>query len=406
VQNWISATEIPHLNAFTDAAKPGQIAVLWATGLGAIFGDDAGPPPVGDLDVDVDLLVGGKSAKVLYKGRSYSFPGIDQINFEVPAGVEGCYVPVAVKVGGIIGNYATMAVAPNGGVCSSPTSFLASDLQYAAQGQDTRVGMAGLVRVDVSAPGMPLQFTFGFAGAGFLRLEPLALLSSLGPLGGNLEVPPVEPGTCTVHKTRGSGMGINDIAATTGLDAGPALDLTGPLTVQIPPEDESVGMYGLDLEEEGDQIAPGQYTLNNGAGGAGVGSFQAALTIPTSQLNWTNKSSITSVNRNQNLTVTWSGGDPSKEVVAIVGFSADTDREVASTFVCVANPGAGSFTVPAEILGGLPVSSEWQDLEEEPPFGLILAAISRLDQNRFPAPGLDAGLFYYVLANQWLVPFE
>ena len=41
-------------------------------------------------------------------------PGVDQINFVVPAGLKGCKVSVAVRVKGITGNITTMAVAPEG----------------------------------------------------------------------------------------------------------------------------------------------------------------------------------------------------------------------------------------------------------------------------------------------------
>lgn len=100
VQNFISAAEAPQLNSILEPARPGQIAVLWGTGLGAITGSDAEAPPVGDLATDVEVLVGGVPAPILYKGRAPGAPGQDQINFAVPPGPEGCYVPVVVRAGG------------------------------------------------------------------------------------------------------------------------------------------------------------------------------------------------------------------------------------------------------------------------------------------------------------------
>ena len=110
VQNFVSATEAP-TNALTEAAAPGQAEILWGSGLGPITESDAGLPPVGNLPVEVKVLVEGISVTPFYAGRSPQFPAVDQINFFVPAGIEGCYVPVAVKVDGVVSNYGTMAVA-------------------------------------------------------------------------------------------------------------------------------------------------------------------------------------------------------------------------------------------------------------------------------------------------------
>lgn len=79
VQNYVSPTEAP-VNALNAAARPGQVEILCGTGLGPIKGNDAAVPLVGNLDVDVEVLVGGRQAKVLYKGRSAEFPGLDQID--------------------------------------------------------------------------------------------------------------------------------------------------------------------------------------------------------------------------------------------------------------------------------------------------------------------------------------
>lgn len=66
VQNYVSQAEQP-VNAITDAAHPGQVVILWGTGLGPITGGanvDAGRPPVGNLPVTVEVWVGGKAAAV------------------------------------------------------------------------------------------------------------------------------------------------------------------------------------------------------------------------------------------------------------------------------------------------------------------------------------------------------
>jgi uncharacterized protein (TIGR03437 family) len=118
-QNVASATKYP-LNGPASPAKPGQIVVLWVTGLGAIAGADNVPPGApGDMtSLPVTISVGGVSAQRLYAGRQAQFAGVDNIYFTVPAGVEfGCQVPVSITAGGAAANTPTIAVTSDGGTC-------------------------------------------------------------------------------------------------------------------------------------------------------------------------------------------------------------------------------------------------------------------------------------------------
>jgi uncharacterized protein (TIGR03437 family) len=125
-----SETDRP-LNSFPTPARPGQALILWGTGLGPIAAPDGGAPPVGDLPVDVEVWVGGKQATLLYRGRSGCCAGVDQIAFFVPDGVEGCFVPVMVKVGGTVSNFASLAIAAPGAHCSVPGwSMMTARLSY------------------------------------------------------------------------------------------------------------------------------------------------------------------------------------------------------------------------------------------------------------------------------------
>jgi uncharacterized protein (TIGR03437 family) len=108
-------------NSLFNAARPGQVAVLWGTGLGPVFGNEAAGSLPGDiLSPDVHVWVDGKDATLLYGGRSGCCAGVDQINFIVPEGVEGCYLPVAVQIGNIVSNYVSMSISASGGTCSAP----------------------------------------------------------------------------------------------------------------------------------------------------------------------------------------------------------------------------------------------------------------------------------------------
>ena len=130
------------VNTLTTAAKPGDLLFVWGTGLGAISSSDAATPPVGDINVPVDVFVGDKKADVSYKGRSGCCSGIDQILFTVPQGVTGCYVPVVVRAGTSVSNFTTISISANGRSCSDPQGYTASDLVNA--GNNAKLGFVTL----------------------------------------------------------------------------------------------------------------------------------------------------------------------------------------------------------------------------------------------------------------------
>ena len=121
-QNFISQTEQP-FNSPSNTARPGQIVIMWATGLGPISSPDGEAPPVGPLPFDVEIFVGGKTVTNLrYGGRTPCCSGVDQFVFDTPEDApEGCYVPVQVRVGGVaVSNTVTMAIQKDGEPCSEP----------------------------------------------------------------------------------------------------------------------------------------------------------------------------------------------------------------------------------------------------------------------------------------------
>ena len=85
-----------------------------------------------------------------------------------------------------------------------------------------------------------------------------------------------------------------------------------------------------------------------------MGPFQFTMQIPTGAT-WTNDS-ITSVNRSQGLTVQWSGGNPSTQAVAIIGYSSNPATNVSGAFACLSSMAAQSYTVPSSFLVNLPAT--------------------------------------------------
>lgn len=395
IQNFVSQSEQP-LNALTVAAQPGQIAILWGTGLGPITGDDAVPPAAGNLTSDVQVLVGGQNAEVLYAGRSPQFPGIDQINFQIPATATGCYVPVALKVEGTIGNYGTMAISSGGGACSDPTTMSAEDLAAVTAHGAAKIGLVFLNRIRARADSGEVIIDEGRAAFYQRNIAQLNASPYMYEYGTSL-------GTCLAYSQQVTGDGGDAVPPDPidrwGLEAGPVLNITGPEGVAHIERDYP-GMYdstqiggGFLGEILPEYLVPGHYTIDNGTGGMDIGGFSAGIDIQ-STLIWTNQDSVSNISRSQDLTLHWTGGDADREFVVIVGLSSDTASQISGSFVCAERVSAGQFTVPKSMLAHLPVTTPWTG-DSLPPGMLTVATQPFPSAAKFSAPGLDAAYFTY-----------
>jgi len=411
IQNFVSQSVQP-LNGISAAAEPGQIAILWGTGLGPISGNDAVAPPAGNLTSNVQVLVGGQSATVLYAGRSPQFPGIDQINFQVPATAEGCYVPIALKVEGAIGNYGTMAVSTGGGTCSDPTTMSAADLNAVTTQGAAKVGIVFLNRVRAKAGDLEVKIDEGRAEFYQRSIAQLNASPYMYEYSTSL-------GTCLTYTQHASGDEYDSVpqdpTQRLGLNAGTALNISGPegakqLALSSPGVFDNTplgGGFGGPILPE--YLVAGHYTVDNGTGGTDVGRFSAGIdlqpTLTWTNNPWTNKDSISSISRTEGLKIQWAGGDPDKEFVVIVGLSVNTTSQISGSFVCAARPADGQFTVPASILSHLPVTTPWTG--DGNPTGMLTVATQPLPSAaKFSAPGLDAAYFTYSAQLVALVNFN
>ncbi len=89
----------------THPAKPGDVVVIYATGLGAVVDTPAdGANSLDKLRRNItppQVLVGGLAAKLDFAGLSPQFVGVNQIDMIVPDAAPGDKVPLVIKVGGI-----------------------------------------------------------------------------------------------------------------------------------------------------------------------------------------------------------------------------------------------------------------------------------------------------------------
>jgi hypothetical protein len=249
----------------------------------------------------------------------------------------------------------------------------------------------------------------------------------LGDLGFNplLSMPPV--GTCTTYtgnldlgELLGAGVGGEVPGQAQNvlgreLDAGKELTVTGPKGNSIPlpklnAEDNKgpyVGLLGGSIPLGGAQSLPlfldgGRYTVS-GPGGKDVGPFKATIDIPA-PVQWTNRDQIMSVDRSAGLRLTWSGGDPSQQLLLIAGGSTDQKSKASGGFVCFVPTTAGSYTVPPSVLGNLPPSVA--DKPEDSIGALLFGTIPAGNYAKFTATGLDVGHIFYASLSAKTIPYK
>jgi hypothetical protein len=143
-------------------------------------------------------------------------------------------------------------------------------------------------------------------------------------------------------------------SADSGINAGASLALSGQAgswTLTASRIGQYQTLFGATAISP--NLAPGQYTLT-GAGGSGVNAFSSTLNVG-GNISWTNKSAISTVDRSQPLTVTWSGG--TIPGYALIGGYANSNTTGLVGFVCVEDTSVGTFTVPSFILSLLPAST-------------------------------------------------
>jgi len=386
-----------HPITMINAAHPGDNLVLWGTGLGAVTGDETEPPVSVDLDTGVQVLVGDQPATVLYGGRSSS-PGLDQINFVVPAGVSiGCKTSIIVLVKGVTGNVTTTSIALAGQtICSDTTgSLTAANLEKSVANGSLNMGGIAVARIGGGDDGL-----VGYFGN-------LPLNSLIRSYGGSY-LP--STGSCTAYEVQGSSVvdALVDPIQPTYMDAGANLSIAGPDgTKTVPLTTTSTiakGYYaGYLAFEPSVYLQPGDYTVSNGAGGANVGPFTWALTLPATLV----PTNIpTSVDLSKNLTLNWTGGSPYAMVgiFAYSGLLVSAPMSSYTYIMCSADPAAGTFTIPAAILSLLPASGNGNITTKG--VNISMAGIPESHYSVAGSPGIDAGLLAIYIATGSVVSVQ
>jgi uncharacterized protein (TIGR03437 family) len=327
-------------------AHPGDVLTLWGTGMGPISGNETEPPTATqavNLANETQVLVGNQTATVGYAGRGGGSPGLDQIDFTVPAGASGCRTSIAVAVSGVTGNVTTMAVAPAGQATCGDTYGLLTSANIQAAMTSGSVTMGGIQAYRVG----DLADTF-LGGIGTYPLNSLirSLVSDLAP----------SVGSCAAYEVQGASFVVNDpYAPSTYLDMGAQLTITGPSGSKTIGETAKGDYLGTLATPPATWVAPGSYTLSNDSGGSNIGAFSWDLTLPA---NVTATNVPSTVNLGQDLTLNWTGG-AAFPLVIIFGYAGvpltPSGSDISfSEFVCTADGSTGQFTIPSAMLNLIP----------------------------------------------------
>jgi uncharacterized protein (TIGR03437 family) len=400
------ATDINYqLNSIVHTFHPGDYATLWGTGLGAISASDAGLPPVGNVGSATVYVGNAAASNVTYHGRSPYFAGLDQINFQIPAGVTGCAVPVAVQTGGVlgnIGNIATIAVSESGQTCSD--SIMGQTLvDQLAAGQTVDFGYIRLESSREQTEAYEI-FTGDYASATFSEYTPEnAGLANYGVSSGYCVAV-----DCSLSCSNKSYETLSDLSPAQ-LDAGSlTVDTTVPLT------DFGGGYYGAQLAEPNGAtyLFPGFTHQVAGTGGAAVGAFSVSdlTSIPSAAL--TGLTANQPVPLSGDLTLQWTGGDPSLQngqvtigAISAGGITAAGSVTLYEYLQCTAPLAAQQFTIPGWVLSTLPPTGTAQF--DGVPYTLGWIWIGQYNKlTSFNATGLTSGIITDIFQNGYAVAFQ
>jgi len=382
------ATDLNYqVNSIIHTFHPGDWATLWGTGLGPITGDDAIAPPVGSLGTPT-VHVGNTSAQLAYAGRSASYPGLDQVTFQVPSGIQGCSVPVAVESNGLIGGVAMIAVSASGQTCTD--SLMGSDLvSQLASGGTVSFGLVQLLAIVLRNQSLPTGIAVpDFGNATFSRYTPAtAGLASYS----------VSAGYCITTN--------NPDMSPAQLDAGPGITVLGISSATLP--QLYGGEYFLYFNNYAQFFWSDLRYSISGSGGSQIGSFAVTDTtgIPSAYLSGMVAGQTLPLA--SDLTVTWTGGDPNLQngQLVIGGYSSSSDGTQFGSFMCTAPVSAQKFTIPKWILSQLPPTGTGYIGIAPYPVGAIW--IGQMNNPvLFQATGLDKGIVVDEFLNGFPVYFK
>ena len=389
-------------NSIIHTFHPLEVVSLWGTGLGAINSSDADAPPFGDLPGSITVYVGNAPASVTYHGRAPCCAGLDQINFQIPQGVTGCYVPIGVQAGGAlgnIGNIATIAVSDSGHTCSD--SVMGQDLvNQLAAGQTVDFGY---IRLE----SWVARYIPGSAGNATLDYG-IATFSEYTPANAGLAQYGVSSGYCVAVDCSTECGGANLVgfslsdSSPAQLDAGAALTIGYPI-ISLPQSQFESGYYEALLSGNARFLYSAFTYPVTGTGGAAVGAFSVndVTGIPSATLAGLTNAQTVPVSGD--LKIQWTGGNPALQngqvTISAESWQQPTNTTYQAEFLqCTAPASAQQFTIPAWVLSAMPPSGSITEEGEIIPGGWLQVGQYN-NPTKFSATGLTGGIITDIFYN-------
>ena len=365
------------VNLLTRPAHPGQVLVLWGTGLGAVAGDEqSGPLPTDLRPPDLEVIVGRHPVTIFYAGRSGCCAGVDQINVEVPTDVEGCFVPVWIRF-------------------RNTEEVDEINLSISQAGECSDLPHNTLLTFDTVRP----------LNIGFIDFSSSTAVFGPGPYA---EAP---FGTCRLGGAP-AGLEFSYYDFNHG-NAGPALNVQTPQAIETWSWDPYIS--GYDAPDSGRRpLIPGRYTVDNGGGGWNIGPFAAAFDLSSISFQWTNADNLVldSPTQGKDFEISWNGGNPQQGFVTIFGeWEYGSDHYPGYTwrglsFICVEDASKGHFTVPSYVWSGLRNNTYPGFYFGNTIYIALDLSVGFQSRSRFNAPGLDVGLGSHYFVESRNIKFQ
>jgi uncharacterized protein (TIGR03437 family) len=380
----------------SNSATRGGIAYFYGTGLRAFNGSETVQNNAGQdyTDIDVKVYIGGVLQKRLYAGAS-AFPGLGQIAVEVDRNTPlGCGVGVVILAENIPSNTGSLPVAAQKGACTDPLKF--TEFERIRNNPKFRIGNVSFGRAITQVPGPNLNFvdqTTISGNASFVEYTPQTY--DTNTYLGNFSL-----NSCMVGYFRLDNTSIVPRPAVAYLNVGEPIRITGADSSQMTLNRVSPGVYTPGNQPNATFVSQGPATYRTtGPGGPDGGAFSSSLTL-SGAFTVTNRASIGNIGRAQGVTINWTNGVPGSYVtMVLLSVGVDGIGEV----VCYAPADAGTFTIPAAITLGLPVSSVRTQQGITIPSGSSLTVSNQSVPVLMSVPSIDFAAFSAFFSEQKLV---
>lgn len=410
-------------------AYRGETLILWGTGLGPDAQSDLTGGTSGDQTAagSIRVIVDGAEITPAYAGRSSGSPGLDQINFTLPANIAfGCTMSLQVRAGGRLSNLGSLAIVNSGQAqCAHPT-LTETQLRRLDQGGTVTIGALTLAKIStkVTVPGVGAIDSATESASGYFGRYGVSQIA-------DANFSQTQVGSCYVFRRTGDITAITTGTPPQALDAGNQLTLNGPNASNKavpnqtdPTTGRRLNSYSTTLYSSGfmgfggvgsPTLTQGAYTMA-GSGGPDVGAFTANINVPGA-FTWTNETSVPAVvPRSQNLPITWTGGGDG--LVTIFGFAGSTTAGTQTSpifdvagFTCIAQASAGNFSVPSSVLQQLPQVSGDVNSGAIGSISVLAIPDASKGQGVFSAPlaaggNVDFAYFSYAVGSSKTVGFN